>query len=96
MAIYYDEWQKYSDVVLDYGGSVPPEADIVFAGYTYEDYAGSAIVVFMREGKLFENNDSHCSCFGLEAWEPEETSREALIMREEWPGLHEAITNNAG
>lgn len=56
--------------------------NIVFAAYTYEDYSGSAFVLFMKDGKLYEVNGSHCSCHGLEGqWQPEETFLEALRMR---------------
>jgi len=55
--------------------------DVLFAYYNYEDYSGSAFVVFMLNGLLFEVHGSHCSCYGLEdQWAPEETSWEALRM----------------
>ena len=58
---------------------------ILVASYTYEDYNGSAFVLFEKSGKLFEVNGSHCSCYGLEGqWEPEETTLEALIARKPW------------
>jgi hypothetical protein len=88
---YYDEWTDYASVVADYGENTPPEDSIVYAGYTYEDYSGAALIVFVKDGTLYENNDGHCSCYGLESWEPEETSRETLLMRQGWPGLHEAL-----
>lgn len=51
----------------------------------YDDpwgYSGEAFVLFRKDGKLFEVNGSHCSCYGLEdQWEPEETDAEALIFR---------------
>ena len=59
------------------------DCKIVFAAYTYEDYSGSALVLFMKEGKLYEVNGSHCSCHGLEdQWQPEETFLEALRIRD--------------
>lgn len=91
MAVYYDEWKSRDDVVTSYGDKVPPEDAIVYAGYTYEDYNGNAIVVWRDGDKWLENNDGHCSCYGLEDWRPEETSREALLMRTHWPGLKEAV-----
>jgi hypothetical protein len=58
---------------------------ILVASYTYEDYNGSAFVLFEKGGKLFEVNGSHCSCYGLEGqWEPEETTLEALMARKPW------------
>jgi len=57
--------------------------DILFAVYEGESYEGSALILFNKEGKLYEVNASHCSCNGLEEqWSPEETSLEALKMRD--------------
>lgn len=57
-------------------------ATVHLARYQYEDYSGSAIVIFEKDGKLFEVNGGHCSCYGLEGqWEPEETSWQAIKMR---------------
>ena len=55
-------------------------AEILLASYTYEDYSGSAYVLFRKDGKLWEVHGSHCSCYGLEEdqWDPEETSLEHL------------------
>lgn len=69
--------------------------DILLASYGYDNYAGDAFVLFKRDGKLYEVNGSHCSCYGLEGqWEPEETNKEALEKRltdgslgkDEWTG----------
>jgi len=60
--------------------------DIIFAAYEYEDYSGSAFVIFLKEGILYEVHGGHCSCNGLEGqWEPEETSLEALMFRPNVP-----------
>jgi len=56
---------------------------ILFAAYENESYEGYAMVIFAKDGKLYEVNGSHCSCHGLEGqWTPEETSLEALKMRD--------------
>lgn len=89
-ATYYDEWNNYADLKMAYS-ECPQEDNIIYAGYSYEDYSGSAIVVFFEDGKLFENNDGHCSCNGLEHWDPEETSLAALRIRKGWPGLQDAL-----
>lgn len=71
------EFGNYGDLDLSY-------ADILLASYTYEDYSGSAFVLFkdIRDGKLYEVNGSHCSCYGLEGqWEPEETDIASLRHR---------------
>ena len=58
------------------------DCKILLAWYGHGDYDGSAFVLFERDGKLYEVNGGHCSCFGLEGqWEPEETSVEALRHR---------------
>lgn len=56
---------------------------ILFATYTYENYSGDAFVLIQnKEGKLFEVNGSHCSCYGLEGqWDPEEVSVKDLRYR---------------
>lgn len=57
-------------------------ANILLASYSQSSYDGCAFVLFLRDGKLWEVNGSHCSCYGLEGqWEPEETSVEALRHR---------------
>ena len=93
---YYDCWTSRDDVVKDYGVNTPAEDELVYAGYTYEGYSGAALVVFVRDGQWFENNDSHCSCYGLEMWEPEATNPESLLLRQGWPGLHETVQRRYG
>lgn len=57
--------------------------EILFAVYECESYEGSALILFNKDGKLYEVTGSHCSCNGLEGqWSPEETSLEALKMRD--------------
>lgn len=49
--------------------------EILFADYSTGSYEGSAFVVYRSEddGKLYQVNGGHCSCFGLEGqWDPEE------------------------
>lgn len=47
--------------------------NILFASYGEDNYSGDAWVLFEENGKLFEVNGSHCSCYGLEGqWEAEE------------------------
>jgi hypothetical protein len=56
--------------------------EILYANYSSGCYEGSALVVLKKEGKLYEVNGSHCSCFGLEnQWEPELTTKAALLAR---------------
>jgi hypothetical protein len=54
--------------------------NVLFACYTYEDYSGDALVIFERNGQLYEVHGGHCSCYGLEGqWDPEETTKEYLL-----------------
>ncbi|USV41034.1 hypothetical protein [Xanthomonas phage BUDD] len=64
-------------------GSEVDGAEIILAYYNYEDYSGEAFVLFRRfDGKYYEVNASHCSCYGLEnQWEPEPTTLEAIVYR---------------
>lgn len=56
--------------------------NILLASYEYENYEGDAFVLYEKDGKLFEVNGSHCSCYELEGqWEPEETTKEVLLKR---------------
>ena len=53
------------------------DINVLFASYGEDNYSGDAFVLFERDGKLFEVNGSHCSCYGLEGqFEPEETNLE--------------------
>ena len=73
------------DVIKEFYCTNEKEFDdvkILLAWYGYGDYDGSAFVLFERDGKLYEVNGGHCSCYGLEEqWDPEETSVEALRHR---------------
>lgn len=107
MSVYIQEFRDNEDVIDRY--KAPEDAldgaIVYLAWYGYGDYCGSSLVVFEKNGQLYEVNASHCSCYGLEGqWEPEETSWEALKMRDWWPGSScdghteaiEAITKLAG
>ena len=56
-------------------------ATVLYACYDRGGYDGRAIVIFERDGQLYEVFGSHCSCHGLEGqWEPGEVTRESLRM----------------
>lgn len=59
------------------------EINILFASYGQANYSGDAWVLFEKDGKLFEVNGGHCSCYGLEGqWdEKEEVLLEELENR---------------
>lgn len=95
MSIYLEDWADSGrkGMLSDFGidESALDGAEILLASYSYQNYEGDAFVLFKRDGKLFEVNGSHCSCYGLSEqtwsgsttsqWEPEETSVEALRKR---------------
>lgn len=68
---------------------------ILFACYKTGNYEGSALVIYEKDGKLYEVHGSHCSCYGLEnQWEPEETSFEAIKIRDlSWYGFNGSAEN---
>ena len=86
--VFINDWAdtKQDGMCKDFGieESELDGATIIVASYLYEDYDGKAYVLFEREGKLFQVEGSHCSCFGLadssysdygnSQWQPEEVS----------------------
>lgn len=81
MGIFLENFEKREDVFYEFKIEDSGE-NILFAWYGYGCYDGSAFVLFERDGRLYEVNGGHCSCFGLEdQWEPEETSVEVLMHR---------------
>ena len=61
----------------------PSDDEILFASYGGGSYDGDAVVIYERDGTLYEVHGSHCSCYGLEdQWEPEATTWAALAMRQ--------------
>lgn len=77
----YDWENSTKDEILDefeFNGD-RSKIEILFASYTYENYSGDAFVIAEKDGKLYEVNAGHCSCYGLEGqFELEETSIEAI------------------
>ena len=96
MSKYIENFKSLEDVISSY--TAPDDAlkgaTVYLAWYGYGDYCGSSLVIFKKDGKLYEVNGSHCSCNGLEGqWEPEETTWKALSMRDisgEYEGSAEA------
>ena len=74
-------WEEKKEQMKSALGQWQP-INILFASYGTDNYTGEGFVLFERDGKLFEVNGSHCSCFGLEGqFNPEETTIEALKHR---------------
>ncbi|BCM95250.1 hypothetical protein [Burkholderia phage FLC6] len=72
--VFHDEFDCREDVFRAFSVEDDPKYQILYAGYTYEDYSGSSVVFgYDHEKKqFFDVYGSHCSCFGLEdQWDPE-------------------------
>jgi len=94
-SVYLHNWSTKQDVICDfeqiYGNRedelkrVSPkyeDINILFASYGTDNYSGDAFVLYEREGKLYEVNGGHCSCYGLEGqFDPYETTIEELSFR---------------
>jgi hypothetical protein len=75
--MFYNDWSEsgIEGLMCDFriSESEMDGVTIIYATYTYEDYSGSAYVLFVKHGKYYEVHGSHCSCMGLEEqWDPEE------------------------
>lgn len=83
MNAYIDGFNNVEDVLEQF--RAPDEykdIKLLYAWYNYEDYSGSAFVLFKKGRKLYEVHGGHCSCNGLEdQWSPEETSAKELLYR---------------
>ena len=77
--VYSGGFDCREDVENNFEVKLGDDIHILYAEYDNSDYSGSAFVVFMQNGKLFEVNGSHCSCYGLEGqWDPEATTWASL------------------
>jgi len=76
--MYYGDISCREDILREFCIS-SFEGHVVYAFYEYEDYSGTAFVIFIHDGNFYLVQGSHCSCYGLEdQWEPEEMTGEAL------------------
>ena len=81
---YFENFDGIDSVHANFG--IPSETvkdeEVLYAYYGYGCYCGSATVLFQRDGKLYEELSSHCSCYGLEnTWSPEEVTWDQLAVR---------------
>lgn len=87
MAEIENRFKEFLDEDMDYLKNIyeyPKElegAELLFLRLDEPCYSGSLMAIYRKDGKLFENHDSHCSCYGFESWGPEETTIEALEKR---------------
>ena len=85
MSVYMGEWSGPADVASSFQideSDISEFGGIVFATYDREDWDGSAFVLLLCDGVMFEVHGSHCSCNGLEdQWSPQETTKAAVIYQ---------------
>lgn len=90
--VYFHDWSDADGMLHDFGvpASTLAGKEVLLASYTYQEYSGNAFVLFRDGDKLYEVNGGHCSCYGLREstrsgggtqWEPEQTTKEALMLR---------------
>ena len=97
--MYLENWKdsKFEGMMNDFEEKSEEWKDInvLFAIYSNFCYEGGAFVLFERNGKLYEVNGSHCSCYGLEGqWDPEETDIEAIRHRIDHGTLGQGLYDN--
>ena len=92
---YFNSWETIDDIhedFIDYGEwnegkrlkDFPTDEEILFASYEQGGYDGDSLVLYRRDGKLYYNSASHCSCYGLEGqWNPDEVIPEQLAKMHE-------------
>lgn len=61
---------------------LPTPAELLVNYANIDGYDGDYSCLFVKDGKLYENHCSHCSCYGCEdQWGPEETTLAAIALR---------------
>lgn len=80
---YNYDFEKNERVYSGLTGIVPTQDEVLFASYGHERaYSGHAVVIFEKDGELYEATGSHCSCNGLEdQWGPRRVTWAALALR---------------
>lgn len=94
--IFLHNWDSKEAMIADFENiygteNLTPEhiakyahVDVILASYGTDNYTGDAFVLFRstKDGQLYENHGSHCSCYGLEnQWGEELTTIESLRKR---------------
>jgi hypothetical protein len=81
MKVYHGDFTCWADVEREFVVCSPEDGKVVLhASYDYEDYSGSATVLWFQDGRFYLVEGSHCSCYGLEGqFLPEETPLEAVL-----------------
>lgn len=77
---YHNDWDCWADVQRDFRMEEKEPTEVLYASYTYENYSGSADVLYRKGRKYYYVNGGHCSCYGLEdQWSPTEYTKRQLI-----------------
>jgi hypothetical protein len=80
-------YEKKAYEPRDIPDSFPKDEEVLFAGYVYESYEGSSLVIWTRDGEVYMDEGGHCSCNGLEgsfgAPDVTKTTWEALALIDE-------------
>lgn len=82
--IYLDGFESKEDIIREFKlePNILDDCEIIVACYDLsEAYSGDAFVLYKTNGVYYEVNDSHCSCNGLEYWEPEAVTEAQLKIR---------------
>lgn len=81
---YFGEFSDKGDIEREFRLGIGELDDcyVIAAYYSYEDYEGSAHVVFLHDFTLYEVQGGHCSCYGLEGqWKPDVVQVDELRAR---------------
>jgi hypothetical protein len=82
MEVFNDNWSNINDLVQDFMDVSVLDFDIVYASYATDSYEGDSYVLARKDGQLYENEASHCSCYGLEGlWFPTPVTVDYLLQR---------------
>ena len=78
--VYFDGFDNRAHMEQQFEETLSEGIEVLFASYASGGYDGNdAFVLFTENGKLYEVNASHCSCYGLEGqWQPELTTVKSL------------------
>jgi hypothetical protein len=83
MSVFLGCWNNQNDVERSFADPTVMDFEIIVADYESWLYEGEAyVLVKNKEGKLFEVQAGHCSCYDLSgAWYPMEVTVEYLELR---------------